>query len=414
MSGNGISLDNINIIGPEHYRINGYPHPEWAYLREHKPVFWCDDPEVEPFWAITKYADIVQISKQPGLFASSKNLAVLVVEPGGAADPPAACHLLNMNPPEHGEYRAVVNRRFTPRTVRDLHGQIERITCEVLDGIMGREELDFVTEVSSKIPLAVIAELLGAPHQDWEQLFRWTNETIGSGDPEFQQGATQKETFERALMGLFSYFSTMTDERTQHPTGDITSIVASSQVHGCPMGRPEMLSYIFLLVVAGNETTRNATTGGLLAFMEHPDQWVKLKSNPSLLKPALEEILRWTSPVIHFLRTATADTEIRGQKIRAGERVCMFYPSGNRDDEVFEQPFKFEISRNPNPHIAFGIGEHFCLGANLARFELEVIFRQLLARLERVEPAGEVERLRSHFVGGIKHMPVRMKLRPAA
>jgi cytochrome P450 len=279
---------------------------------------------------------------------------------------------------------------------------------------MGRENLDFVTEVSSKIPLAVIAELLGVPRQDWEQLFRWTNETIGSGDPEFQQGATQKETFERALMGLFAYFSTMTDERTQHPTGDITSIVANSQVHGCPMGQPEMLSYIFLLVVAGNETTRNATTGGLLAFIEHPDQWVKLKSNPSLLKPALEEILRWTSPVIHFLRTATADTEIRGQKIRAGERVCMFYPSGNRDDEVFEQPFKFEISRDPNPHIAFGIGEHFCLGANLARFELEVIFRQLLARLERVEAAGEVERLRSHFVGGIKHMPVRMKLRPAA
>ena len=414
MSTNQISLDNINIIGPDHYRKNGYPHAEWAYLRKHKPVFWCEDPTIDPFWAITKHADIVHISKQPRLFASGRQLAVIVAEPGGAFEPPPAYHLLNMNPPEHGEYRAVVSRRFTPRTVRDLQAEIERIAGEVLDGMVGREDADFVTDVSSKIPLAVIAELLGAPRQDWEQLFRWTNETIGSGDPEFQQGATQKETFDRALMGLFAYFSNMADERMRHPTGDITSIVSNSQVHGCPMGRPEMLSYFFLLVVAGNETTRNATAGGLLAFIEHPDQWAKLKSNPSLLKPAIDEIVRWTSPVIHFLRTATADTEIRGQKIRAGERVCLFYPSGNRDEEVFEEPFKFDISRDPNPHIAFGIGEHYCLGANLARLELEVIFRQLLARLDRVELTGEVERLRSHFVGGIKHMPVRMKVRPAA
>jgi cholest-4-en-3-one 26-monooxygenase len=175
----------------------------------------------------------------------------------------------------------------------------------------------------------------------------------------------------------------------------------------------EMLSYFLLLVVAGNETTRNATTGGLQAFIENPEQWQRLKKNPDLLKPAVEEIVRWVTPVIQFARTATADTEIRGQKIREGETVCLFYPSANRDEEVFTDPFKFDIGRDPNPHLAFGIGEHFCLGANLARLELEVIFRDLVQRLEYVEQAGPMERLRSSFVGGIKHMPIRFKMNPA-
>jgi len=203
-------------------------------------------------------------------------------------------------------------------------------------------------------------------------------------------------------------------ERMKHPANDITSVVANGKVNGQPIPQFEMLSYYFLLVVAGNETTRNATTGGLLAFIEHPDQWQKLKRNPELIDSAVEEIVRWTTPVIQFARTATEDTVIRGQKIKAGESVCLFYPSANRDEEVFEQPFKFDIGRDPNPHIAFGLGEHFCLGANLARLELKVIFSQLAQRLDHAELAGPVERLRSSFVGGIKHMPIRMKMKPAA
>jgi len=259
----------------------------------------------------------------------------------------------------------------------------------------------------------VIAELLGVPHQDWEQLFQWTNETIGGSDPEFQQGTSTQETLDRARLGLFQYFSDMVAERIKQPTNDITSIVANAKINGQPLPQLELLSYFFLLVVAGNETTRNATTGGLLALIENPDQWARLKKDPSLLKPAVEEIVRWTTPVIQFARTATEDTEIRGQKIKAGESVCLFYPSANRDEEVFEEPFKFDIGRNPNPHIAFGIGEHFCLGANLARLELEAIFRQIVDRMEYAELAGPVSRLRSSFVGGIKHMPIKMKLNPA-
>ena len=409
-----ISLDNIDIIGPDHYAKNGYPHAEWAYLRKHKPVFRCEHPGTDPFWAITKHADIVEIARQPRLFLNGPRLLVFVVEPGfePEATPPFR-HLLDMDPPEHGEYRALVSRKFTPRGVRELEPQINSIAKDVLDSVTGRDSCDFVIDISSKIPLAVIAELLGVPHQDWEQLFQWTNETIGGTDPEFQQGATMQETLDRARLGLFQYFSNMVAERIKSPTNDITSIVANAKINGQPLPQLELLSYFFLLVVAGNETTRNATTGGLLALIENPDQWDRLKKNPTLIKPAVEEIVRWTTPVIQFARTATEDTEIRGQKIRAGESVCLFYPSANRDEEVFDNPFKFDIGRDPNPHIAFGIGEHFCLGANLARLELEAIFRQIIERMEYAELAGPVERLRSSFVGGIKHMPIKMKLNPA-
>ncbi|HUA34687.1 MAG TPA: cytochrome P450 [Candidatus Binataceae bacterium] len=408
------SPSNINIIGPDHYAKNGYPHAEWAYLRRHKPVFWCEWPHTDPFWAITKHADIVQISKQPKLFINSKRLLVFVPDQPSDEEPvPPFRHLLNMDPPEHGDYRTIVSRRFTPRAVRELQPEIERVTREVLDKLVGRTECDFVIDISSKIPLAVIAELLGVPHQDWDRLFRWTNQVIGGGDPEFQEGGSQDETFDQARMELFNYFTEMVNKRIKNPTNDITSIVANSTVNGGPMPQFEMLSYYLLLVVAGNETTRNATTGGLQALIENPEQFRRLQKDPSLIKTAVEEIVRWTSPVIQFTRTATEDTEIRGQKIRAGESLCLFYPSANRDEEVFEDSFKFDVGRTPNPHVAFGIGEHFCLGANLARLELEVIYRQLMERLEYAELNGPIERLRSSFVGGIKHMPIKFKLKPA-
>jgi cytochrome P450 len=319
-------------------------------------------------------------------------------------------HLLNMDPPEHAEYRSIVSRSFTPRGVSGLEPEIENITRKVLDDVADRTECDFVIDISSKVPVAVIAELLGVPRKDWDMLFQWTNQIIGGGDPEFQTGSNPDETFEAARIGVFQYFSDLVAERKKRPTSDMTSIVANAKVNGAELQTIELLSFYLLLVVAGNETTRNATTGGLLALIQNPDELRRLQQNPSLIKIAVEEIVRWTSPVIQFARTATQDTEVRGQKIQAGESVCLFYPSANRDEEVFDEPFKFDVGRNPNPHLAFGIGEHFCLGANLARLELEVIFRNLARRLEHAELAGPVQRLRSSFVGGIKHMPIRYKL----
>ncbi len=411
-----LSDTNLNIIGPQHYQENGYPHREWTYLRNHKPVYWYDGPYAEPFWAITKHADIVQIAKQPKLFSNRPRLVILADEQGDYAqeEEPPFRHLLTMDPPQHGEYRSIMSRHFTPRAVRELEPKIERITREVFDSVMDRSECDFVLDISSRIPLAVIAELLGCPRQDWDTLFRWSNEIIGAGDPEFHAGATPRETSERARLELFQYFGGMMAERQKHPTNDITSVVANAKLpSGEAMPQLEMLGYYFLLVLAGNETTRNATTGGLMAFIENPEQFERLKKDPSIVKSAVEEIVRWVTPVIHFGRTAQADTEIRGQRIRKGEAVCLFYPSANRDEDVFDQPFKFDIGRDPNLHIAFGIGEHFCLGANLARLELEVIFRQLAKRLAHAEQAGPVERLRSSFVGGIKHLPMRFKMNPA-
>ncbi len=416
VSATEFSLDTIDIISPDHYQKNGYPHAEWTYLRKHRPVFYVDRPRVDPFWAITKAADIKEISVQPRLWLNGPRLAAFPLDEGADGPPPELPlkHLLNMDPPQHGEYRTNLSRYFTPRSVRALEPEVANITAKILDDVMDREQCDFVTEISSKVPVAVIAEMLGVPRPDWPTLFRWTNEIIGGGDPEFQRGKDANETFAQARLEMFTYFTNLVEERRKHPTGDVTSIIANAKIDGAPLPALELLSYLLVLVVAGNETTRNATSGGLLALIENPEQFRRLKSDPTLIKSAVEEIVRWTSPVIQFTRTATSDTVVRGQKIRAGESVCLFYPSANRDEDVFDQPFKFDIGRNPNPHLAFGIGEHFCLGSNLARLELEVIFRELAKRLERAESAGPLERLRSSFVGGIKHMPIRYKLKPAA
>ena len=408
-------LDTIDIISPDHYQKNGYPHAEWTFLRKHHPVFYVERPRVDPFWAITKAADLKEISCQPRLWLNGPRLAVFMLDEGADGPPPELPlrHLLNMDPPQHGEYRSILSQYFTPRSIRELEPDVANITAQLLDDVMDREECDFVTEISSKVPVAVIAEMLGVPRKDWPTLFRWTNEIIGGGDPEFQRGKDANETFAQARLEMFQYFTDLVEESRKHPGRSVTSVISNAKVNGEPLPALELLSYLLLLVVAGNETTRNATSGGLLALIENPEQFRRLKSDPTMIKTAVEEIVRWTSPVIQFSRTAASDTVVRGQKIRAGESVCLFYPSASRDEDVFDDPFKFDIGRNPNPHLSFGIGEHFCLGANLARLELSVIFAQLAKRLEHAELAGPVERLRSSFVGGIKHMPIRYRLKPA-
>ena len=408
-------LDTIDIISPDHYQKNGYPHAEWTFLRKHHPVFYVERPRVDPFWAITKASDLKEISCQPRLWLNGPRLAVFPLDEGADGPPPELPlrHLLNMDPPGHGEYRVILSQYFTPRSIRALEPEIANITNQLLDDVMDRSECDFVTEISCKVPIAVIAEMLGVPRKDWPTMFRWTNEIIGGGDPEFQRGKDANETFAQARLEMFQYFTDLVEESRKHPRGDVTSIISNAKVNGEPLPALELLSYLLVLVVAGNETTRNATSGGLLALIENPEQFRRLKSDPTLIKSAVEEIVRWTSPVIQFARTAASDTSVRGQKIRAGESVCLFYPSASRDEDVFDEPFKFDIGRNPNPHLSFGIGEHFCLGSNLARLELAVIFRELAKRLEHAELAGPVERLRSSFVGGVKHMPIRYKLKPA-
>ena len=402
----------LDVTTPAHYERNGYPHREWTWLRAHAPVFWYDRPSTEPFWAITKHADIIEIGKQPEVFLNAPRLAVFTTD---LPPPPEgqSRHLLNMDPPDHARYRRVTSAWFTPRAVRAMAGKVARVTGEVLDDAAQTSQGDFVRDISARITIAVIAEMLGVPRADWQLLFRWTNEIIAPQDPEFQHGPTPHDTLERARLDLFSYFHDLSQERRAHPTDDIVSVVANGAVNGAKLPPVELLSYYLLLVVAGNETTRNAMTGGMLAFLEHPGEWAKLRGRPALLDSAVEEIVRWTTPVIQFARTATRDYELRGGVIRKGQSVCLFYPSANRDEEMFADPFAFRIDRQPNPHLAFGMGEHVCLGAHLARLELRCAFAALLDRLAECELAGPVERVRSSFVGGIKRVPMRWCIAPA-
>ncbi len=419
MTGSQLTLDNLDIVSDQVFMDLGYPHEAWALLRRESPVFWYERPGVMPFWAVTKMDDLIRISKNPQIFENAPRMAVFPeYEREGDDEEYPARHLLNMDPPEHAKYRRVVSSHFTPRAVERMKRGVDDITNELLDEIAGDgslQEGDFVRLFSARLPLAVLADLLGVPRADWELMFRWSNEVIGAQDPDYQvEGETAEETSERARLSLFTYYAEMVDERRKHPREDIVTVLATGKVDGEEIPPFELLSYLFVLVVAGNETTRNATTGGLLALLQHPGEFEKLRRHPELVDRAVEEIVRWTSPVIQFCRTPNQDVEVRGHKIRAGQNMTLFYPSANRDEDVFEDPFAFRIDRDPNPHVAFGIGEHVCLGANLARLELRSAFRTLIPRLEHIELAGEPSRLRSSFVGGIKRMPIRYKLRPSA
>jgi len=411
-----LSLDEIDIISNERYAERGYPHEEWALLRRKAPIWWNERHVTVPFWAVTRHEDIVALSKQPQLFRNGPRVAVFPRFGPPQPGEEAAHHLLNMDPPEHSAFRKLASHRFTPRGLGRMKQDIEAITRDLMDSMAGdggEQSGDFVQLLSAPLPLQVLAELLGVPRDMWETLFHWTNETVGSADPEYRrEGEAARDTAERARTELFAYFAELARERRAQPRDDIISVLATAEIDGAPLSDFALLSYYFLLVVAGNETTRNAITGGLLAFIENPDQWRRLQDDPSLVDSAAEEIVRWVSPVIQFCRTPARDVEVRGVKIREGENLCLFYPSANRDEDVFDAPFEFRIDRRPNRHIAFGIGEHFCLGANLARLEIRVVLKHLLERLDEVELVGPVERLGSSLIGGIKRMPIRYRMKP--
>jgi len=408
------ALDSLDVIGPDTYAANGYPHAAWRRLRREAPIHWFDLPDGVGFWAVTRHADISAISKQPARFVNGPRLAIF--EAGGPVhgERTFVRQLLNMDPPEHGRYRRVATSWFTPRAIERRRAGAEQIARELLDAMQGdgsELEADFVAELAAPLTLSILAEMLGVPRGDWPLLFHWTNRIAGSSDPEFQQaGPDAEDNVVQARGEVFRYFAELVERKRTTPADDMVSVLAHAQVNGRPIPPLELLSYFLLLVVAGNETTRNAASGGLLALIEHPDELAKLRAQPELVDSAAEEIVRWTTPVIQFCRTAVKDVELHGRRVRAGDALCLFYPSANRDEEVFDAPDEFRIDRDPNPHLGFGIGEHFCLGANLARLELRVILRELARRLVSVELAAPVERMRSSFLGGVKRMPIRYRL----
>jgi cholest-4-en-3-one 26-monooxygenase len=403
------SVDPLDLVEPGRFARNGYPHELWTTLRAEAPVVYLEPEGYVSFWAVTKHADITDIASRPERFSSAHGL--ILGHPGAPAPPSEMVVMLD--PPRHGPLRRVAMPRFTPRAIRSRHDEIDRIAVEVLDDLAASddEEFDFVERVAAPLPIGVISWILGVPGDDWKLLFQWTNEIIGKDDPEFRRpGETAGQTIRRARGELHAYLEDLIAARRLDPGDDIISQLIAADIDGQPLTPVQLLNYAELMVEAGNETTRNAISGGLLAFSEHPDQWERLKCEPELLPTAVEEILRWVSPIIHFVRTATEDCEIRGEQIARGDKVALFYASANRDEDVFDEPFEFRIDRQPNHHLAFGSGAHFCMGANLARVELETLFRHLLTRLEWFELTAPAERLNSAVNGGIKHLNLRCRL----
>jgi cytochrome P450 len=353
----------------------------------------------------------MQIAAQPLRFSSARGISL--AHAGAPPIPPSEILVL-IDPPRHGPMRRIASSRFTPRGVRTRRPEIERIAIEILDaaapaGTSGA--FDFVEQIASRFPLAVVAMLIGAPRDDWELLLRCTNEVIGRDDPEFRRpGETPGRTIKRARGELLAYFRHLIEQRRAEPSDDLVSELIAGTLDGAPLTDEQLLAFCELFVEAGNETTRNAISGGLLAFCEQPAEWDKLREHPDLLPSAVEEILRWVSPISHFTRVATKDCEIRGTEIAAGDQVALYFGSANRDEDVFEDPFTFRVDRSPNQHLAFGFGEHFCLGAHLARVELETIYGLLLERLDWFELSGTVGRLQSAVNGSIKRLPLRYRI----
>lgn len=406
-----VDLDPLELVDADRYARRGYPHDVWTRLRAEAPVAYFAPEGYEPFWAITKHADVMELAKQPLRFSSAQGIAL---HRAGEVVPPTDL-LVMLDPPRHGPMRRAANARFTPRGVRARRSDLEHIAQEIVDtAVPARSagELDFVERIAAPFPLAVIASFLGVPREDWDLLFRWTNEVIGREDPEYRRpGETPGQTIKRARGEVHAYFDRLIEQRRSDPQDDLVSELIQAQVEGKPLTQLQLALYCELLVEAGNETTRNAISGGFLAFFEHPDQWHKLRAQPELLPDAVEEILRWVSPISYFTRVATEDYELRGQTVRAGEQVALYWASANRDEEVFEHPFSFRVDRRPNPHVTFGFGEHFCMGAQLARVELEIVYRLLLERLQSIDVSGPVERMSSIQNGSIKHLPVRYRMR---
>ncbi|HMO95063.1 MAG TPA: cytochrome P450 [Tepidiformaceae bacterium] len=403
-------------------------HELLRVLRNHEPVHWNPGgPRNNDFWNITKYEDVLFISRHPELFISSKGIAGSGLRPevmeelmkdpttAMAASGSGNVSIITMDPPRHVKMRRLVNKGFTPRAVNAMEPEIRRITTEILDTIAARGECDFVVDVAAQLPLAVICGMMGLEREHWPLMFELTNSVLGSGDPEYQAEVPEDQrgspeaamrTAQAGRMKMIGFFHEVLEDRRRNPReNDLPTILLESEVDGEKLTEGDILAFCFLLILAGNETTRNAISGGLLALDEHPAEKRRLLQDRSLMESAIEEILRWTSPLHHMSRVATADVQIRDKTIKTGERVFMWYPSANRDEEVFEDPYRFDITRTPNDHIAFGIGEHFCLGAGFARKELIVMFDELFNRLPDIEVAGPPERLRSNFINGIKHLP---------
>jgi cytochrome P450 len=397
--------------------VTNDPHPLWRQLRHEDPVHWTHGL-VRPFWSVTSYNDMVTVFGEPNLFTSTRGLIVpsspemeqLTPEMMGSGQ-----MMIMTDPPLHVAMRRAFNRLFLPRPVGRFESPGSLLVNEILTEALERQCCDFVVDVAARLPMAFICEIMGIPRADWPLMFKWGNMALGNEDPEYQTDSRSPlDTRQQGTINLGSYCAKLASERRGGDGDDLLSVLGNAEVNGRKLTQTELMHNGFLYIVGGLETTRNAISGGLLAFIDHPAEWARLVADRALLPAAIEEILRWTSPITHIARIALEDAIIGNRKIRAGDQVALWLPSANRDEEIFGEPYRFDIARTPNEHIAFGKGEHFCAGAHLARLELRLMYEAILAQLQSFELAGPVERLQSNLVAGIKHMPVYLTRSRAA
>jgi cytochrome P450 len=392
----------IDLLSSEAF-AEGHPWEQYAWLREHCPVYRHPDPEGPDFWAVTKYEDVRAVSRQPQLFSSYQR-GVMLSEPDEVGLATFRQMMLTMDPPQHERFRRLVSRGFTPRQAQLMKDRIDALAEEIVSDIYPKGECDFVEEVAGRLPSGLIAELMGIPRSDGERLYRLT-ELMHSTD----RTAVPYERLQEATVEMLAYASRVARQKREHPADDIATALVEAEVEGERLTDGEFQWFFLLLLNAGGDTTRNLVSAGVQLLFEHPDERRRLAGDfERLLPTAVEEMLRYTSPVVYFRRTAMADTVIGQHEIKEGDKVVMWYGSANRDADVFEDPDRFDVGRDPNPHLAFGGGgAHLCLGMHVARVEIASLLRQVLTRMPDLEPAGVPERLPSNFIAGIHRMPVR-------
>ncbi|WP_179469746.1 cytochrome P450 [Mycolicibacterium vinylchloridicum] len=395
-------------VDPQAYTDETRLHAAFAHLRANDPVAWVEASGYNPFWAITKYDDIMAVERANDTFTNSPRPVLATAEQDEQSAQLGVNTLIHMDDPEHRKVRAIGADWFRPKAMRALKVRADELAKEHVDKMLAvGNECDFAQEIAVNYPLYMIMSLLGVPEADFPLMLRLTQEMFGNADAEMQRGG---DDVLASLMEMFAYFNDHTAARRKKPTEDLISAIANARIDGEPLSDIETVSYYLIVATAGHDTTSATIAGGLHALIENPDQLHRLQQDPSLIPAATEEMIRWVTPVKHFMRTAQHDAVVRDTTIAAGESLLLAYPSGNRDEDVFDNPMKFDISRAPNKHVAFGFGVHFCLGAALARLELNSFFTELVSRLTSIEMTSQPEWMATTFVGGIKHLPIRYEL----
>lgn len=390
--------------------VKGQPHDAFDVIRRDFPLYWNEEDRTwgPGFWNVTRYSDVIAVSRDTDTFSSASGINISYppdVDP--TIITAVVGNMICMDPPLHRSYRKIAQPYFAPRTIAGLEARVRELTTGILDKALAKRDIDFMEDIAAPLPISVLCDMLGVPHSDWRLIFDWSNVLIGFDDPDLGQS---EENVNNTFMSLFGYGQQMIADRRANPRDDLMTAIANAKPEDGQAIPEHLLNGFFLLmVIAGNETTRNSISGGMLALAKNPKEKKKLVDDPARIGVGVEEILRYVSPVNYMRRTVLKDTTLAGQKLATGDKVVMWYGAANRDPQAFDRPHEFDVSRDPNPHLAFGIGEHFCLGARLARLQIRVMFEELFRRTKSIELGGDVRYMRTNFINGIKAMPMRIE-----